>query len=43
MPDKKRILLISSFLLLPLMLVWFQITSTTLGAKWGYIIGLVGY
>lgn len=25
------------------MLVWFQITSTTLGAKWGYIIGLVGY
>ena len=25
------------------MLVWFQITSTTLGAKWGYIIGLAGY
>lgn len=25
------------------MLVWFQITSTYLGAKWGYIIGLIGY
>jgi uncharacterized protein len=43
MSNKKRILLISSFLLLPLMLVWFQITSTYLGARWGYIIGLVGY
>jgi len=43
MPHKKRILLTSSFLLLPLMLVWFQITSTYLGSKWGYIIGLVGY
>jgi len=43
LPNKKRILLISSFLLLPIMLVWFQITTTTLGSKWGYIIGLVGY
>jgi membrane protease YdiL (CAAX protease family) len=25
------------------MLIWFQITSTTLGTKWGYIIGLAGY
>ena len=43
MPNKKHTLLISSFLLLPLMLVWFQITTTFLGSKWGYIIGLVGY
>src|SRR3989304_5191812 len=43
LPNKKRILLISSFLLLPIMLVWFQITTTTRGSKWGYNIGLVGY
>ena len=43
MSDKKRILLVSSFIILPLMLVWFQITSTYLGPKWGYIIGLAGY
>lgn len=43
MPERKRTLLISSFLLLPIMLAWFQITTTYLGAKWGYIFGLAGY
>jgi len=43
MTNKKRILLISSFLLLPVTLIWFQITTTFLGSKWGYITGLLGY
>jgi hypothetical protein len=43
MLNKKRTLLLSSFLLLPIMVVWFQITSTYLGARWGYIVGLAGY
>ena len=43
MPDKKLTLLLSSFLLLPVMLVWFQITTSYLGPKWGYITGLIGY
>src|SRR5262245_12588338 len=43
MPNKKLTLLISSFLLLPIMLVWVQLTTTFLGAKWGYVTGLAGY
>jgi len=43
MQNKKRILLISSFLLLPVTFSLFQITTTFLGAKFGYVTGFLGY
>ena len=43
MKDKKRILLISSFVLLPFTFALLQFTTLTLGPKWGYIIGFIGY
>jgi hypothetical protein len=43
MKDKKRILLISSFVLLPFTLVLFQVTTSLLGPKWGYLAGFLGY
>lgn len=43
MKNKKRILLVSSLVLLPFTFVLFQITTLSLGAKWGYITGFIGY
>lgn len=43
MQNKKRILLISSLLMLPITYVWLQLTTSFLGAKWGYVTGLAGY
>ena len=43
MQDKKRTLLTSSFILLPFVFVLFQITSRTLGPKWGFMMGFLGY
>ena len=43
MQNKKRILLISSLLMLPITYVWIQLTTSFLGAKWGYVAGLAGY
>lgn len=43
MKDKKRILLISSFILLPFTFVLFQLTTLWLGPKWGYVTGFLGY
>lgn len=43
MINQKRILVTSSLLMLPLTFGWVQLTTTTLGPKWGYIIGLAGY
>lgn len=41
--NKKRILLVSSLLMLPVTYVWIQFTTSTFGAKWGYVTGLAGY
>jgi membrane protease YdiL (CAAX protease family) len=43
MKNKKRTLLISSFILLPFTFVLLQITTFTLGPKWGYVTGFLGY
>ena len=43
MKDKKRILLISSLVLLPFTFVLFQLTTLWFGPKWGYITGFLGY
>ena len=43
MKDKKRILLVSSLILLPFTFVLFQVTTFSLGPKWGYITGFLGY
>jgi membrane protease YdiL (CAAX protease family) len=43
MPNPKRLLLISSLLMLPLTYIWIQFTTSSLGAKWGYVTGLAGY
>jgi hypothetical protein len=43
MQNKKHILLISSLLMLPLTYIWIQLTTSSLGAKWGYATGLAGY
>jgi membrane protease YdiL (CAAX protease family) len=43
MKDKKRTLLVSSFILLPFVFVLFQITSRIFKPKWGFIIGFLGY
>jgi uncharacterized protein len=43
MQNKKTILLISSLLMLPVTYLWIQFTTSTFGAKWGYITGLAGY
>jgi membrane protease YdiL (CAAX protease family) len=43
MPNQKRILLISALLLLPITYAWIQLTTSSLGAKWGYVTGLAGY
>jgi membrane protease YdiL (CAAX protease family) len=41
--NKKRTLLVSSFILLPFVFVLFQVTSRTLEPKWGFITGFLGY
>ena len=43
MNNKKRILLVSSLLMLPFTFALFQFTTLFLGPKWGYVTGLVGY
>ena len=43
MRDKKRILLISSIVLLPFTFLLFQFTTLLLGPKWGYFTGFLGY
>lgn len=43
MKDKKRILVISSIVLLPFTFVLFQITTGLLGPKLGYVTGFLGY
>ena len=43
MKDNKRILIISSVVLLPFTFVLFQLTTLWLGSKWGYITGFLGY
>jgi uncharacterized protein len=43
MQTKKHILLVSSLVLLPFTFGWFQLTTSILGPKWGYIAGFLGY
>jgi uncharacterized protein len=43
MQNKKRILLVSSLILLPFTFGLFQLTTTFLGPKWGYVTGFLGY
>ena len=43
MTNKKRILLISSLLMLPFTFGLFQLTTAFLGPKWGYVTGFLGY
>ena len=43
MKDKKRLLLVSSLILLPFTFLLFQLTTSFLGPKWGYIVGFLGY
>ena len=43
MANKKRILLVSSLLMLPFTFGLFQLTTTFLGPKWGYVTGFLGY
>lgn len=43
MQNKKRILLISSLFMLPFTYLWIQFTTSSFGAKWGYVTGLAGY
>lgn len=43
MKDKKRLLLVSSLLLLPFTFALFQLTTYLLGPKGGYILGFLGY
>lgn len=43
MKDNKRILLVSSLLLLPFTFGLFQLTTYLLGPKGGYLVGFLGY
>jgi membrane protease YdiL (CAAX protease family) len=43
MKDKRRILLVSSVVLLPFTFLLFQLTTAFLGPKWGYVTGFLGY
>lgn len=43
MNDKKRTLLVSSLVLLPFTFLLFQLTTSFLGPKWGYVTGFLGY
>jgi membrane protease YdiL (CAAX protease family) len=43
MQNRKTILLISSLLMVPITFIWIQLTTSSLGAKWGYVTGLAGY
>ena len=43
MTNKKRILLVSSLLMLPFTFGLFQLTTAFLGPKWGYVTGFLGY
>jgi len=43
MNNRKRILLVSSLLMLPFTLGLFQFTTLFLGPKWGYVTGFAGY
>lgn len=43
MQNKKRTLLVSSLILLPFTFILLQITTFTLGPKWGYVTGFIGY
>ena len=43
MRDKKRILLVSSLVILPFTYLLFQLTTSSLGPKWGYVTGFLGY
>jgi membrane protease YdiL (CAAX protease family) len=43
MKDKKRILVISSIVLLPFTFIFFQTTTRLLAPKWGYVTGFLGY
>src|SRR5687767_13274102 len=43
MKDKKRILLVSSLILLPFTFGLFQLTTYWSGPKWGYLLGFLGY
>lgn len=43
MRNKKTILLVSSLLMLPVTYLWIQFTTSSFGAKWGYVTGLAGY
>ena len=43
MTNKKRTLLVSSLLMLPVTFGLFQLTTASLGPKWGYVTGFLGY
>jgi CAAX protease family protein len=43
MRNTKRILVVSSLILLPFMFGLFQLTTLYLGTKWGYVTGFLGY
>lgn len=43
MKHRKRLLLISSLLMLPLTFGLFQLTTLYFGHKWGYVLGFAGY
>ncbi len=43
MKDKKLMLLVSSFILLPFVFLLFQFTTLIFGAKWGFVTGFLGY
>ncbi len=43
MKNNKRTLLVSSFIMLPFTFVLFQLTTSLLGTKWGYVTGFLGY
>jgi membrane protease YdiL (CAAX protease family) len=43
MQNKQRTLLASSLILLPFTFGLFQLTTLTLGTKWGYVTGFLGY
>lgn len=43
MTNKKRTLLVSSLLMLPVTFGLFQLTTALLGPKWGYVTGFLGY
>jgi membrane protease YdiL (CAAX protease family) len=43
MKDNKSTLLVSSLVLLPFTFLVFQLTTSWLGPKWGYVTGFLGY